>query len=364
MSAWKRLLAIEDKSDVPAPSSSDPWARATTDSSSAAVPDGFSRARRSRSSASVWRWTKGVAVGLLLVAGFLQVVVKPIRAAIGGDEAPPAPAASIDMDAAAAAASGFAVDYLSSGGAGGESARAAALSQWLYPGAFSQSGAVGTWEGSDVVIADSASVQEQLQVGADAAVIAVQVRIRTYAPGEGSNDVPPPAAPDGGSPAFVPVVPAGYTAGPAYWVRLAVPLVDSEAGPRVVGPSPIFTNDDLAPLPISVESDREGTEKITAAAQTIFEAYASGELTYVAAEDSHLTGLSGTVSVATVGAIRTSAAANKNGSRNLSAEITWQLTGVDARITQTYAISVSDINSSAPQLQRVGVRQPVRPDDS
>lgn len=361
MSAWKRLLAMDDKSVAP---SSDPWVRAAASDPSPDAFEGFARARRSRSSATAWLWAKRVAIGFVLLAGIIQLVIKPIRNVIAGDQAPPPAAVSIDLQTAGATATGFALDYLSSAGGGWEPYRSAALQQWLYPDAFPQGSPVGAWSGQSVLIADSASVQSTLKVGDDAAVIAVQARVRTFMPGEGAAQMPPPPPQEAGSAAFVPQVPAGYTAGPAYWVRLAVPVVDSPNGPRVSAPGPIFTADDLTPLEVTLEGDRDAAKDLNPVVQTIFDAYAASDLQYVAADDSDLIGLAGTVTVKGVDAVRASSATNGDGSRNLSAEITWELSGTDASIAQSYALTVTDIASSAPQLQHISVLQPARPDHS
>lgn len=362
MSAWKKLLAADDK--PPRRTTDDPWVQAAG-AQPAGLNEGFDAAHRSRRSASLWMWAKRIAVGMLLVAGFIQLVVKPVRNVLAEDVPPPAAIEQIDLVAAGATAVGFSVDYLSSAGAAWEPHRAAALQQWLYPDAFGQASDVGTWIGDAVLVADSASVQAAEAVADDAAVVAVQARLRTFVSTESSVEAPAPPMPqEQGSPAFIPSVPAGYTAGPAYWVRLAVPVMSTDSGPRVASPGPVFTAEDIAPVAVTVESDARASEKLQPATEKIFTAYAAGDLQYVAAQDSDLVGLDGELNAQSVTALRISSVANKDGSRNAAVDVQWSLAGAPASITQTYGLTVSSIDANAPQLQHISVLQPTGPDES
>ena len=361
MSAWKRLLAADDK---PPRRADDPWAlaAANTPMTHVAEHDGFDQARRDRGGAAAWMWAKRIAVGMLLVAGFVQLVVKPVAGAIGPKDAPAAPGPVIGLVAAQAVAVGFSLDYLSTGGGASEGARQAALERWLYPDSTSASVA-GSWAGSAVLVADSATVQAVTTAGDDAAVVAVQARVRTYIP---SDDTPPTAAPPQASApgtAFTPAIPSGYIAGPAYWLRLVVPLVDTPVGPRVAAPGPVFSTDDIAPVSVSVESDPRSGAELTAPARKIFEAYAAGDLTYVAG-DAGLSGFVGEFTVSSVSDVRVSTTTNSDDSRSAAVDVQWALTAADASIEQTYGVTLTDIGTAAPQLQHVSVLQPTIPEDS
>lgn len=363
MGAWKTLLAADDK--PPRSAAGDPWTQAAT-AQPAASYEGFDAARRSRRAAGAWVWAKRIAVGMLLVAGFIQLVIKPVRNVLADDAPPAAAVERIDLVAAGATATGFALDYLSYGGPAWQAHRAAALGQWLHPDGFGQPGDVGQWSGDAVLLADSATVQQAEASGDDTAVVAVQVRLRSFVPGQtdAGSAVEPPAAPQaGGSPAFTPSVPAGYVAGPAYWVRLAVPVMTNGDQPLVAAPGPVFTADDITPVAVTVQSDARASETLAPATETILAAYATGDLQYVAAKDSDLTGLHGELDLEAVSAVRVSKVANDDGSRNVAADVQWSLAGTPASITQTYGLSLRSIETKAPQLQHVSVLAPTRPDE-
>lgn len=364
MSAWKKLLAADNK--PPQRTSGDPWAQAAASARPTGLHEGFDASGRSHRFTAAWTWAKRIAVGMLLVAGVIQLVIKPVRNVLADDTAPAASVERIDLVAAGATATGFALDYLSYGGPAGQAHRSAALEQWLYPDAFGQPGDVGEWSGDAVLLADSAAVQHAEAVGDDAAVVAVQVRLRTFTPADDSSASGPEAAapPAAGSPAFTPSVPAGYVPGPAYWVRLAVPVMTAGNQPLVTAPGPVFTADDITPVPVTVESDARASEDLAPAAETVLAAYAAGDLQYVAAPDADLSGLNAEVSISELSAVRVSSVTNSDGSRNVAADVQWSLAGAAASITQTYGLQLRGIDTSAPQLQHVSVLTPIRPNDS
>lgn len=365
MSVWKKLLAADGKPSKQ-PASDNPWDAAARDAQPTSLHEGFDSARRSRRGAGAWTWAKRIAVGMLLLAGFIQLVIKPVRNVLTRDDAPPAEAAQVSVAAAEATATGFALDYLSSAGPAGDAQRSAALERWLYPDAFGQASDVGTWTGDAVLIADAATVQSVALIGKDAAVVAVQARVRTFVPGSGgpSSSATPPAPQETGSPAFIPQVPAGYVTGPAYWVRLVVPTMQSDARVLVAAPGPVFSADDVTPVAVTVESDARQNERLMNPVKKILEAYAAGDLQYVAAADSELLGMDGSLTVATISKVRVSSVDNDNGSRNVAADVEWTLAGTTATITQTYGLQLSDVDAAAPQLEHISVLKPSRPEDN
>ncbi|WP_153505878.1 conjugal transfer protein [Cumulibacter manganitolerans] len=362
MSAWKKLLAAEGP-PAPPPAAEDPWAVAEQQTRPASLHEGFEDGRRARRGAGWWTWAKRIAVGVLLLAGFIQLVVKPVRNVLADDTPAREDTAPVSLQAAGATATGFALDYLSSGGTTAAGQRAAALEHWLYPGAFSEAADVGSWGGDAVLLADSATVQDTARVGSDAAVLAVQVRVRTFTPAGTGTKPPAPAAPQkGGSAAFSPQVPAGYSAGPAYWLRLLVPVMRSGSAVLVTAPGPVFSGDAPTPVPVTVESDAAENEVLLGPATKILQAYAAGDLQYVAAPGADLAGLDGAFSVAGVSNVRVATAGKEDASRTLAADVEWTLAGTTATVTQTYGLRLRGAGSSAPQLEHIGVLEPTRPD--
>lgn len=362
MSAWKKLFAAEGKPSKTS-NADNPWSAAEIQTRPSSLHEGFEDGRRPRRGAGWWTWAKRIAVGMLLLAGFIQLVVKPVRNVLASDKPTRQDSAQVSLQAAEATAVGFATDYLSSEGAAGEPQRAAALEHWLYPGAFSEASDVGKWTGDAVLIADAATVQQVERVGDDGVVAAVQVRVRTFVPGTtGSAPSAEPAAPQqSGSAAFIPRVPAGYAAGPAYWLRLVVPLMQSGSRVLVTAPGPVFSGDAPTPVPVTIESDAVENERLAGPAKKIFTAYASGDLQYVAAPGAQLLGLDGALTTSAVSNVRVAAAGEKT-SRNLAADVEWTLAGTSATLTQTYGMRLSDIDSPAPQLEHIGVLEPTRPE--
>ena len=362
VSVWRRLWAADGK-PAKRPAAGDPWEAAAHETRPGTLHDGFDPVRRAPRGAAWWMWSKRLAVGMLLLAGFIQLVIKPVRNVLADEQPPAAPAAVISVQAAGATATGFAVDYLSTGGPSWDPHRAAALEQWLYPGSFGQASDVGVWDGDAVLLADSASVQDVHQVSEDAAVVAVQVRVRTFLPdgAGGAGTSQPPAPPEQESAAFVPPVPAGYTAGPAYWMRLVVPVLQAGDRPRVTAPGPVFSADDITPVSVSIESDARQNAQLAPAAEKIVAAYATGDLQYVASAP-ELVGMDGALVPNSVTAVRVSAISEPDGARPVAAEVQWRLAGTTAAITQTYGLALSEIDSAAPQLERLSVLTPTHPD--
>lgn len=368
MSFIRKLLAADDKSSA-APTVDNPWsAAAAADSASSehtSLHDGFDAARRRGSlGGAVWMWAKRVAVGLLLISGFVQLVIRPVVNWASSDEAPAATSDQVSLQQAGATAASFAVDYLTSGGPAWEPHRTAALSQWLYSEMFAGADQLGAWEGEGVMFADSPLVMATERVGDDGAVIAVQVRVQTFVPGEGEiADVDPPEVGESAQEAFRPSVPGGYVAGPAYWLRLVVPVLRDGGGVYVTAPGPIFSADDLAPIPPMGEVDSAASDTLRDNAETLFAAYASADLEYVAADGSGLQGMGGAMTVATVEEVDVAKATNSDGTVNASAKVQWQLVGADLRISQTYGLRLVKATSDAPQIDHISVIEPRKPQD-
>lgn len=364
MSFIRRLLAADEKS--PAGAAGNPWATAAAEAPAtehASLHDGFDAARRRGSlGGAVWMWAKRLAVAMLLISGFVQLVIRPVVNWTSSDKAGETTHKQVSLQAAGATAASFAVDYLTSGGPTWEPQRTAALSQWLYSETFAGSDQLGAWEGEAVMHADSPSVVGTQRVGDDGAVVAVQIRVLTFVPGGGEiAEADPPPAGESSQEAFRPPVPSGYVAGPAYWLRLTVPVLSDDGEMYVTAPGPVFSADDLTPIPPISEVDSPASDTLRENAETLFAAYASADLEYVAADGSGLRGMGGAMTVASVEEVDVAKARNSGGTVNASAKIQWQLAGTDLRISQTYGLRLVKATSDAPQIDHISVIEPRKP---
>lgn len=368
MSFIRKLLAVDDKKPAAPIPGDNPWtaAAATSDPGPTTLHDGFDAARRRTSfSGAAWMWAKRIALGMLLISGFVQLVVRPVLNMTSSEQEKPAAVNQIDLKVAEASASGFAVDYLTSGGKEWEPHRAAALSQWIYAKAFSSPSDVGVWDGDGVLLADSPSVIASQRVDDDSAVVAVQIRVMSFVPGEGEvAKGEPPQVPDNDQQAFRPAVPGGYVAGPSYWLRLVVPLVNDDEGVYVSGPGPVFSADSIAPVPEVGEVDGRSSEELRSNAETLLNAYASADLEYVAADGSGLQGMGGAVTVSSIEEGEVAKGANSDETVNAALTVRWELVGASVTIPQTYGLRLVNVSSDAPQLDHISVIEPFKPTDN
>lgn len=291
-----------------------------------------------------------VLIGLLLFVGAYTVFVKPFvnRAASG---ATTSASTEVNAESAQAAAAKFALDYLSYSPANDPAVRAAALA-----GETSGTDAAAmAWTGSGYITATDALAGAVVHYPGGRAVVMVDVRVIVAAPKKGSPAAKPPAATSSAATPAAPAsevgqvaapagpVPAGYTAVRSIWLRLAVPVSQSEGEVLVSSTGPVLTADGAGP-----DGTDAGEGSVDAAATadsskwipTFMSAYAASAADYQTAPGTQLTGLGGAVTASDVTAWSLSAG-NGAGGRVGSASVAWQIPNVELSITQTYSVSVS-----------------------
>ena len=293
-----------------------------------AAPRGFA--------AGLWLWVARVAVAIIFLAGVNQVFVKPFRTA----KAAPAVAA-LDVAASQQAAARYVSDYLSFL-PGREAAQLAALDNDV---AGPADGATAQWSGTGYLRAESVLPGQVVAVNPTHSLVSVAARVRAAMPPakQVTDGATAGAAVTGADPG---PVPAGWTDLGSRWIELTVPVQSTGLGVRVSGEGGVFDGEtpQLIAAPAGAQVDQGVTTATEPAGTSLLAAYASSNLSYLAAPGVALNGLSGAVtfvsltgwSVAVPPGGRSAASGTGTGL------VTWQLAGTDLHIAQPYAVVLTN----------------------
>jgi len=295
-----------------------------------------------RFGAAVGRWGLRLFVWLIVIAGVWGVFVRPFLNT-APQAAPPPP--GIDQDAARSMAARFALDYVSYSPASANVARSAALAAETAPGADVTA---MSWSGTGYVSADAAVPGQVVAYPNLQAVVVVDVRASIAAPKKGTPAAEPPSAPTATppAPAGIPAAaahsaPAGYQPVRTVWLRLAVPMVQVQAGVRVAPAGPVLTEDPIPATRLAeAAADPQPTTSTRDWVAGFMKAYAASAAQYQSSPGMDLAGLSSAVTVADMGSWSLGVA-DPAGTRLGTATVTWKLAGADLNISQTYALAVT-----------------------
>lgn len=302
---------------------------------------------------AIGRWGLRLFVWLIVVAGAWSVFVRPF---IGGGSTSSAggagPAALVDQDAARAAATRFATDYLTWSPAA-TSERAAALAADTQSGADP---AAVAFTGSTLMTA-LAAVPGHVQVyGPGSAVVTVDVRVsfaaarskavaasaaaQATALPTGTSSPGAPRLP--GQPAVqAPTMPRGYQPKGVAWLRLAIPVVD-QGGRLLVGAAgPVLLDDPVTTGQVGGDgTDGPQTDATQSWAGQFMQAYATSSTAYQAAPGVTLTGLGSTVRLSKIDSWGLSPP-DDHGVRAGTVNVVWSLAGTDLAVPQRYSLAVT-----------------------
>lgn len=249
--------------------------------------------------------------------------------------------ADADFDGAAELA---ATDYLS-WDAGNKPRRQAALTRIAAPGV-----AVDGWDGTGRQWADSAATIGRTRSAPDHAVVVTQVRVVPFTGSTSDTALPPPSSPrdgDGSVSSAPDLSAAGWTAGTARWLTVAVPLVVRDgrpllaATPALVGAPPALGDSSSANT--AAGSTDDSFSKSTQDTVTQFlQAFATGELDFVRAPRASLVGLDKAVAFRELKAWRARQLVPGQDSavRAGTATVTWKLPGSAGELTCSYRITL------------------------
>ncbi|GAB4083280.1 hypothetical protein GCU67_20690 [Modestobacter muralis] len=299
---------------------------------------GWSTSRPGRRTHVGFRVAAWAGVILLLVAGIVQVIVRPIANAVSRDEAPAAAAPALDPDAAQALAVAYATDYLSFDSAS-PGTRAAAVARWT--GETSGPG-IANWSGDGQLHVDVVTAGTVLPLGTDAAVVAVTARVTPAVLAEGQAVPEAAAVSDAGVPVAADPGPAvaPWTAQSPRWLTLHVPVVLTDGEPTVAGSGAVFSSGRPASIPRpDASTDNALTGDTGDLPGDVFTAVADGSTDYIAASGATLPDLAGALTVADTANWSVSGGST---TRYAAATVDWQLAGTTLQISQRYALQLTD----------------------
>jgi len=295
-----------------------------------------------RLGAAVGRWGLRLLVWLIVIAGVWAVFVRPF---LNSDPRVAAPPPVVNEDAARSMAARFALDYVNYSPASLNTDRTTALAAETAPGADVTA---MSWSGTGYLAADAAVPGQVVAYPNLQAVVVVDVRASIAAPKKGTPAAEPPSAPTATppAPAGIPAAaahsaPAGYQPVRTVWLRLAVPMVQVQAGVRVAPAGPVLTED---PIPATRLAEAAADPGPTSSTRDwvagFMKAYASSAAQYQSSPGTELAGLSSAVTVAKMGTWSLGVP-DAAGTRLGTATLTWKLAGADLNISQTYALAVT-----------------------
>ena len=322
-----------DRSDVPLlPSAPRRPSRTTTagadDLEMTAAPRGFTTV--------LWLWVARVAVAVVFLAGVNQVFVKPFRTV-----KPIATAVTMDIAASQQAAARYVSDYLSFLPGRGP-AQLAALQNDV---AGTSGAALAQWSGTGYLRVDSVLPGQVVPVDATHSVVSVAALVRTATPPpkQTAAEVATPAgaAVTGANPG---PVPTGWTDLGSRWIQLTVPVQLTGIGVRVSGEGAVFAgeNPQLVAEPAGAQVDQGVSTATTGVANSLLTAYASSDLSYLAAPGVSLNGLHSAAKLVSVTGWSVSLPPGSTTTGFGAGLVTWQLTGTDLLIAQPYAIALTN----------------------
>ena len=284
----------------------------------------------------LWLWVARVAVAVVFLAGANQVFVKPFRTV------KPA-AATVTMDTAASqqAAARYVSDYLNFLPGRGP-LQLAALQGDV---AGSSGAALSQWSGTGYLRVESVLPGQVVPVGPTSSVVSVAALVRTATPPaqQTASEVATPAgaALSGADPG---PVPTGWTDLGSRWIQLTVPVQMTGVGVRVAVAGAVFAGETLQLVsePAAAQVDQGVSGATTSVAASLLTAYASSDLSYLAAPGVSLVGLHRAVTLVSVTGWSVSMPPGSTGAGFGTGLVTWQLTGTDLHIAQPYAIALTN----------------------
>lgn len=310
---------------------------------SAQVTDFDVAAPEGRAGAAVGRWLLRGFLALMIIIGIWSAFIRPF---VSRSDDPAPAAATLNAASAQAAASRFALDYLSWQPGSSNTARAAALSAATAGGADAKGLA---FTGSGYLAATAAVPAGVLALTDRAGVVTVDVRVVVAAPGKGVEPLtaPPPAAAASSLPgvpaADAAPMPDGYAVKQTRWLRLAVPVVQDGEQVKIAPSGPVLAGEVAARPAVAapdVAADPTATSATREWISAFMAAYAGSDTAYQAADGVTLTGLASVTGVAEVASWALTAP-NAGGIRTGTAAVTWKFAAADLSITQMYTLGVT-----------------------
>jgi hypothetical protein len=274
-----------------------------------------------------------VAVAVIFLAGVNQVFVKPFQKV-----KPVAAAVNVDVAASQQAAARYVKDYLSFL-PGRAAAQLAALRNDVTENAGA---ALAQWSGTGYLRVDAVLPGHVVPTDPTHSLVSVAALTHTAMPAKktATGEAAHGAAAAGADPG---PVPAGWTDLGSRWIQLTVPVQLTGAGVRVSGEGAVFAGE--SPLPTTDPAGAQGDQSVSAAtiaaATSLFTAYASSNLSYLAAPGVSLSGLHGAVALLSLTGWSVSLLPGSPAAGFGSGLVTWQLAGTDLRITQPYAAALT-----------------------
>ena len=290
-----------------------------------AAPRGFA--------AVLWLWVARVALVLIFLAGVNQVFVKPFRTA-----KPVTAAVTLDVAASQQAAARYVSDYLAYLPGRGAAQLAVLNNDVVGPA----DAAATQWSGTGYLRTESVLPGQVAAVDPTHSLVSVAALVHTAMPPaqQPQNQAPATVPPSGADPG---PVPTGWTDLGGRWVQLTVPVQATGAGIRVSGEGAVFSGEtpQLVAQPAGAQVDQGVTTATQSAGTSLLAAYASSNLSYLAAPGVALNGLSGAVSL--VSLTGWSVSLPPGGAAGTGTGlVTWQLAGTDLHITQPYAVALTN----------------------
>ena len=301
-------------------------------------------------------WSSMVRRGLLvtvlvlfMVAGIKQVLWNPIF----GVKTPTTAVAGMNVTAADAAATRYALDYFSY-----SPASAAAGQSALQTDVVGGTDITAVrWSGTGYLHADSALPGAMHLTDPTHAVVQVTVRVSlgmppapkpgaAAAPATTTAAVPSAATADPG------VLPAGWTDLGSRWLMVSVPIDASSGTRKVAASGPVLSGENPGQVtaPAGAVGDTTTSQATQGVASSFFTAYAKSDVAYLVAPGVSLQGLAGAVTLTSLTNWTVAVPAGTTGSATPTSAVgtgtvTWQITGTDLQIKQQYSMALSNSQS-------------------
>ena len=275
-----------------------------------------------------------VATGTLTITEQILTWTRPPVAAPG-----PPLVGDLEFTGAATVA---AVDYLSWDTAS-RAARQAAMNR-----ASARNITIDGWDGTGKQWADSPAPIGLARVGTDRAVVTVRVRVIPFTPVDPAGvAATPPSTDVAPNTAAAPGAAAGWTAQPARWVNLAVPLALQDG--RIVvttRPVPVGTPPKDAHPGAAVTGTSTGDAAFAQSTRdtvtALLRSYGTGDLGYARASGTGFSGLDKAAVLDSLGDWRVAAVADDQDPavRVGDATVTWVFSGGAGKVTATYRVEL------------------------
>lgn len=267
-----------------------------------AVNTGFADTPHRTRNARIGRVMLQVLVGLCIVSGAWNLIGHPIARVLFPPAAPPAATEPLDSGAVSRVAVAYTADLFTYDSTAPETT-ATALARWTGQGTETS-----PWSGSGTIRPDLVTAGQVVTDGAHRAIVQTSARI---------------------------------TDGKARsWVPLSVVVADVDG--QLIVASATFSGD--APTVLHRPGDTVDSDLTTAtsdAASDLVTAIGTGDLGYVTAPRVQLTGLSGSVELASLSSW--TVIEEDGESRYGTATATWQLAGTDLTVRQPIALHITQV---------------------